>query len=398
MAKVYKDSSGKVVLNSSGQAISTAVHNEWGNTGHVDAEGLAELGWNQNDINYLQSVCWWDEEDDDLWKVTQANKEFGPNGSTPITNAAGVNAHVDDENLIYIPKLSDSSFTYGKYSVALATDGYTIGSTTWYGRLIFYDNVRSIGDLSKLDFSQVSFTNRPNLLGVSENFRGRYHINCRYPVQVVGFKDGQENVILEDISDWDMSLMTTLSSQLLGHNATKIGDISRWDVSNVTIMSSFLNVKKVSSDLNLNTWNTSKVTNMQSCFYGLTFTGKTGGNIIVNNWDTSLVTNMSNMFNGMSNVNTIAIPAIPYGCNTTNMFTSIYAFNGFRNISACGKVSQSISFNYQGLRHLTRESILKVINALDADHPGTLTLHSDVKARLTAEDIAIATNKGWTIA
>lgn len=45
-----------------------------GFTGHVDAVGLAEIGWNEADIAYYQERVWWNEEDDDLWAVSDAEK------------------------------------------------------------------------------------------------------------------------------------------------------------------------------------------------------------------------------------------------------------------------------------------------------------------------------------
>ena len=39
-----------------------------------------------------------------------------------------------------------------------------------------------------------------------------------------------------------------------------------------------------------------------------------------------------------------------------------------------------------------------LINALDSENPGTLTLSTATKETLTEGDIAIATGKGWTIA
>lgn len=58
-------------------------------------------------------------------------------------------------------------------------------------------------------------------------------------------------------------------------------------------------------------------------------------------------------------------------------------------------ISTSISFSDSPLTH---DSALAIINALDADNPGTLTLNSAVKDALTDEDKAIITNKGWTLA
>lgn len=80
--------------------------------------------------------------------------------------------------------------------------------------------------------------------------------------------------------------------------------------------------------------------------------------------------------------------------------------NTFYNISTTLKditgtitgISQSLSLSSSSA--LTRDSLLVLINGLK-DLTGqtgkTLTLHATAKARLTADDIAIATAKNWTV-
>ena len=80
-----------------------------------------------------------------------------------------------------------------------------------------------------------------------------------------------------------------------------------------------------------------------------------------------------------------------------------YTFDGNKNLTNItieGKVGQNISFDGSPL--LSYESLMSIINALK-DYSGTtttrtLTLHATAKARLSESDIAIATQKGWTIA
>ena len=67
------------------------------------------------------------------------------------------------------------------------------------------------------------------------------------------------------------------------------------------------------------------------------------------------------------------------------------------NISALNGLKVALSLNYT---ILDRASLRAVINGL-ADLTGqttqTLTLYPKLRAKLTEEDIAIATNKNWTI-
>ena len=78
-------------------------------------------------------------------------------------------------------------------------------------------------------------------------------------------------------------------------------------------------------------------------------------------------------------------------------------FNGayhLTNIVFEGVIGEDISF--KACSNLTCDSIMSVIGCLqDISGTGTtktLTLHATAKERITEEDIAIATQKGWTVA
>ena len=70
-----------------------------------------------------------------------------------------------------------------------------------------------------------------------------------------------------------------------------------------------------------------------------------------------------------------------------------------KNIKLTGSVGKSISFGHS--QYLTDESIQNIIDVL-MDRTGqtasVLTLHNNVKAKLTEEQIATITSKNWTLA
>ena len=130
------------------------------------------------------------------------------------------------------------------------------------------------------------------------------------------------NTFDEDLSLWDVSNVTTMSSMFEGCASFNSG-LSLWDVSTVTLMSSMFkgcsgfnqdinnwgtkisSVTDMSSmfegcsifDNNLSSWLVSGVVNMSSMFKDCeVFTGTTGGSIEF--WVPSSVTNMSSMFEG----------------------------------------------------------------------------------------------------
>lgn len=75
-------------------------------TGHADAEGLRAIGWTEEDIAYYQeNGVNWNEEEDDLHKVSDENKAlYG------VINADNIMDYNSDR-LVYLPKIDTSSKT-----------------------------------------------------------------------------------------------------------------------------------------------------------------------------------------------------------------------------------------------------------------------------------------------
>jgi surface protein len=161
---------------------------------------------------------------------------------------------------------------------------------------------------------------------------------------------------------------------------------------------------------------TSNVTNMRSMFYDCRKL-KT-----IPSLDTNKVTNMSNMFAMGSTSLLESIPELN-GESLINVNNIFYAssdyFNNFTNFGGLkdlGKAYTQKSNNYSNYRlsltnvtNLTHESLMNVINNLydlnityDVANGGTLytqslQLGSTNTAKLTAEEIAVATSRGWTV-
>ena len=74
-------------------------------TGHADVEGLRAIGWTDEDIEYFQkNGVDWNEEDDDLYKVTDDNKSLY--GVLTASNIATYK-----ERIVYLPKIDTSAVT-----------------------------------------------------------------------------------------------------------------------------------------------------------------------------------------------------------------------------------------------------------------------------------------------
>ena len=113
--------------------------------------------------------------------------------------------------------------------------------------------------------------------------------------------------------------------------------------------------------------------------------------------DTSKGMNFGSMFSYCNNLTTIPQLDTSKGINFTRMFFSCVSLENI--VFVASSIKKSISFSDSN--KLTVESIHSIINGL-ADLTGqtaqTITFHSDVKTKLTEEQIASATSKNWNIA
>lgn len=224
-----------------------------------------------------------------------------------------------------------------------------------------------------------------------------------------------------DLSRLDASKVTSMDYMFGNCFSLTELDLSHFDTSKVTDMDyMFSNCTKLAT-LDLSNWDTSNVTNMYSMFQSCSKLTK----LDVSHFDTSNVTSMTNMFSSCINLTSIdvsnfnintkanTISGIFYQCkalteldcsnwdishitgtyNITNAFdncTSLVDFKAPKNISAPMSLS--------GSKALSHDSLMSVINNLTTvTSTKKLTLGSTNLAKLTAEEIAIATNKGWTV-
>lgn len=149
---------------------------------------------------------------------------------------------------------------------------------------------------------------------------------------------------------------------------------------------------------------TSNITNMASMFYGC--------NRLENipQLDTGNVTDMASMFGICSALETVPqlnankVNSLRYMFYQCRKLTN---FGGLLNLGQAYLTSQSANYNQYQLdlstsAILTRDSLINVVNGLyDIATKGVATqqliLGSTNITKLTAEEIAIATNKGWSV-
>ena len=185
-----------------------------------------------------------------------------------------------------------------------------------------------------------------------------------------------------DLSGWDVSNVTNMSQMFQYCTSLQsVGDLSNWDVSNVTTMGNMFSSCYALQFVDLSGWDVSNVTNISYMFYNCTSLTQ----LDLSGWETSSVKYISYFSNG-SNINTYV------GGRTIDEVISgnIGILNGL-NVS----VSSSLLSTYAD-----RASLRALINGV-ADRTGqsslSMSLGDTLKAKLTPEDIAIATAKNWTI-
>lgn len=192
----------------------------------------------------------------------------------------------------------------------------------------------------------------------------------------------------------DTSKVTDMSSMFT--QCYSLTSIPQLDTSNVNSMfQMFYNCHSLTSIPQLNT---SNVTNMNGMFC---FCEKLTS---IPQLDTSKVTNMNGMFYECTNLtdlplldcsNVIDFDSICGGC------TSLSNVSGFKNLGKIRDITSRFRDDFSDCP-LTRQSCINIFNNLyDRASAGYSVLKlyflSSVINNLSDEDIAIATNKGWTI-
>ena len=232
----------------------------------------------------------------------------------------------------------------------------------------FQNSTETTLDLSNLDTS--------NLTGMSWMFD-----NCKY----------LKNLVL---SSFDTSNVTNMNSMFSNCNALKSLDLSSFNTSNVTNMSSMFS-NSTRTTLDLSSFDTSKVTSMSRMFFQDSVYSYDRTSLNLSNFDFSKVININGFLESYAETK---LENLTFGNNLGKGYTQ--KANNYNNYEL--KLDMQVE--------LTHASLMDIINKLydlnltyDVANGGTLysqklTLGSKNNGKLTAEEIAIATNKGWTVA
>lgn len=177
-----------------------------------------------------------------------------------------------------------------------------------------------------------------------------------------------------DLSSWDVSgwQVTTLTQMFYNCNSLKKLDISTWDVSgwDVTTMAYFLYYPRSLKELDLSSWD-------------------------ISNWSMSATDAWNYWIRDGYALETLKLPSNWLkGGNGTNQWKDyFYCLRDFTGMAT------TVNHSYDGARRLTPQSVINILNALPTvTSSKTITLGAINKLKVSASDIAVATQKGWTVA
>ena len=193
---------------------------------------------------------------------------------------------------------------------------------------------------------------------------------------------------------FDTGNVTNMASMFAGCRA--ISDIPLFDTDNVTNMgSTFMSCSNLEV---VPLFDTGNVTNMSGTFRECTKL-KT-----IPQFNTNKVVSFSGMFHGCESLETIPELNAAEVSTIGNMFRGCTYLTEFGGLNNFGKKAYLYENNdaFYGCKSLSRESCLNIFNKLyDRATAGystvTLQFSPEVTERLTLNEIAIATNKGWII-
>ena len=167
------------------------------------------------------------------------------------------------------------------------------------------------------------------------------------------------------------------------------------------------------TSLDLSNFDTSNVTNMNNMFFGCSNLTS----LDLSNFNTSKVTDMGSMFMHCKLLETLDLSSFDMGnvIAANNMFNSMTGLVNLKFAKNYGKAFKERQagyyyyiLNFSNCNNLTHDSLMSIINNLydlnltisatgNKLYTQTLQLGSTNKAKLTEEEILIATNKGWTV-
>ena len=335
----------------------------------------------------------------------EGNIDITANGSYDVANyaTANVNVQVSAKNYSYFDGVIDTEGlraigwddeSIGMYRdnerhYALENNDYIVSEENKALNGVIADKTTISNNKGNQNFKYCPFFDTSNVTDMTDMFK---ECSSLISIPKIDTSKGTKmtSMFYKCSSLTTIPLLNTSNVTNMGgmfYKCSSLTTIPLLNTSNVTNMSNMFH--DCSSLTSIPQIDTSKVTDMESMFYNcssLTY---------ISQLDTSKVNTMVNMFSGCSSLTSIPslhvnkvrdMGSILWGCH------SVKYLGGFRGLH----VSITSGFLDQ-CPDLTVESLMNVINNLDTAYQLTLKFGSINLNKLTAQQKAIATNKGWTL-
>ena len=207
-----------------------------------------------------------------------------------------------------------------------------------------------------------------------------------------------------DYSKFDTSELTDFRYMLANTNFELLPyrasiDLSTWDTASATNMCNlFYNCSGIESLIGLENWKTNNVELMENTFNSCTRIAA----LDLSNWDVSNVTAFSSMFRRAIYLERLNLSGWNMSKATFYNINMFYGCTSLTNLNMDGAILPKSNLKEFGLDScpLTVESLVSVLNALPQLDEGTsytCTIGSTNLNKLSDEQKAIATSKGWVL-
>lgn len=327
-----------------------------------------------------------DEDYDGLKEVTVegVTNEIDSN-IKPENIVKGINILGVEGDYKYIPKLQDKTIT--KNGIYTADEGYDgLGEV----------NVETSGvDINDYYFSSAPIT----AANIINYIKKTPQLDTSDIINMNSMFSGCSQ--LEEVSQLETGNVSNM--QFMFRYCRNLKKIPQLDTSKVTNMAGmFYNCENIEEIPNLDT---SNVKNMNTMFFGCAKLK------ILPQLNTTNVSSMTGMFNNCREIETISkMNGESLTIVKSDAFYNVLKLTTFGGIENLGKAYlstaianyENYTFSLSSCTQLTHESLLNVINGLYdiaslGVNPQSLILGSVNLAKLTEEEIAIATTKGWNV-
>lgn len=204
-----------------------------------------------------------------------------------------------------------------------------------------------------------------------------------------------------DLSGWDISAIERIQAILYYCNRLNDVDVSGWDLSNVSSIESLFSYCYVLSNIKgIENW---YAPNLKNIYYLFKSCEKVVS-LDLSQWGCKIITNISNAFDGCTGLTSLDLSGWDLS-NVTGTSSTFYYCKSLTNL----KFGNNIKKNFE-LKHstnLTVDSLMSIIEGLydftsngetpNSSSQGKIGFGTTNLAKLSDEQKAIATAKGWTL-